>query len=63
MVALNNQVLSRFGVFCKMNSISSLKPIFNISSASSNTTYFIWSKLIALRSIKSINLPGVATTI
>ena len=37
--------------------------MFSISSASSKTTYLICSKLMALRSIRSINLPGVATTI
>ena len=62
-VALNNQVLSFLGVFCRMNSISSWKPILSISSASSSTTYLISPRLIALRSIKSIKRPGVATTI
>ena len=62
MVALNNQILSLLGVFFKINSMSSWKPMFNISSASSNTTYSIFSKLIAFLSIKSINRPGVATT-
>ena len=62
MVALNNQILSLFGVFFKINSMSSWNPMFNISSASSNTTYCIFSKLIAFLSIKSIKRPGVATT-
>ena len=62
-VALNNQVLSRAGVFFKMNSISSWKPMFSISSASSKTTYLICSRLMAFLSIKSIKRPGVATTI
>ena len=42
--------------------MSSWNPMFNISSASSNTTYSIFSKLIAFLSIKSIKRPGVATT-
>ena len=62
MVALNNQVLSLCGVFFRINSISSWNPMFSISSASSNTTYLICSRLIAFLSIRSINLPGVATT-
>ena len=62
-VALNNQVLSRTGVFLSINSISSWKPMFSISSASSRTTYLICSRLIAFLSIRSINRPGVATTI
>ena len=43
--------------------MSSWNPIFNISSASSSTTYLICSRLIAFRSIRSISRPGVATTI
>ncbi len=37
--------------------------MLSISSASSKTTYCICSRLIALRSIKSIKRPGVATII
>ena len=44
-------------------SISFLKPIFNISSASSITIVLICSKLILPLSIKSITLPGVPTII
>ena len=44
-----------------MNSISSMKPISNIVSASSITRNLTQSKLTTPLSIKSINLPGVAT--
>ena len=37
MVALKSQMLFLLGVLPRINSMSSLKPMFNISSASSNT--------------------------
>ena len=46
-----------------INSISSINPISSIVSASSITKNLIQSRLITLLSMKSISLPGVATTI
>ena len=63
MVALNKQTRFSLGVSAKMYSTSSSKPMFSISSASSNTTYFTVEMLSALRFIKSIKRPGVATII
>ena len=44
-----------------MNSISSINPISNIVSASSITKNLTQSRFTTPLSIKSINLPGVAT--
>ena len=62
-VAENNHTFFVSGVVSNIASISSLNPMFSISSASSNTTYSISFNDIARRLIKSIKRPGVATII
>ena len=62
MVAENNHVFFESGVYSRMVSSSSLKPMLSISSASSKIKWLIWSKCTAFLLIKSINRPGVAMT-
>ena len=62
-MAENNQTLFVSGVYFKISSMSSLKPIFSISSASSSTTNSISFNLITLRFMRSMSRPGVATII
>ena len=62
-VAENNHVLFSLGVWAKIPSMSSLKPILSISSASSKTVYSTLFSFTIFLLIMSISLPGVATTI
>ncbi len=62
-VAEKSSVFLSFGVWSIIASSSSLNPIFNISSASSNTTVSTFEISILFLFIKSTNLPGVAETI
>ncbi len=63
MVAENSHVTRSSKVCERILSISSLKPMLSISSASSNTTYLTLPSLMAFLLIKSSKRPGVATTI
>ena len=62
-VAENIDVILFAGTFSNTYSISSIKPMSNMTSASSNTTCLISSVRIEPWFKWSINLPGVATTI
>ena len=62
-VAEKSQVRFSAGVFFSISSISSRKPMFSISSASSSITYSRCSSEIALRSSRSINLLGVGANV
>ena len=62
MVAEKRSILRSLGTSFKIVFILSVKPILSISSASSNTTLDTVLRDTAFRCIKSINRPGVATT-
>ena len=61
-VAENSHVHLSSGVKDKISSNSSLKPMFNISSASSSTRCRMRSSFTALRLARSMRRPGVAIT-
>ena len=60
-VALNNKVWRCLGRRFKIKLISSMKPISNMRSASSNTRVLMWLKSTAPLLRWSSNRPGVAT--
>ena len=62
MVAEKSSIFRFSGIAAKISLILSVKPMFNISSASSRMTFFTLLKSTVLRFIKSIKRPGVATT-
>lgn len=59
MVAEKSSILRFSGIAAKISLILSVKPMFNISSASSRMTFFTLLKSTVLRFIKSIKRPGV----
>ena len=62
-VAEKSSVLRSAGTLSKMVLMLSENPMLSISSASSSTTLFTFSRFTTPRSIRSMSRPGVATMI